>query len=135
MKIVFEKEKFVYYFAFFLLCFITLADNSRLININNSFKMVSNILISIIFLLKIFKTNYTFKQLMVIAIIGVIVMFIVLQTRNYVFFVNYIAMISLINIKLINIIKVDIFVKVLFLFTNVLVYSLDYFPTPKAHLH
>lgn len=121
-----KKKEIIYYIAMFLLFFINLADISRVINISSMIRNIITLVILALFALKIFTSKFNKKEIIFIAFLGVINIYTSVVLDNFMFLINFLAMISLKDMDIKKIVKIDLYVKLLFLLVNSLVYLYDY---------
>ncbi len=121
-----KKNEFIYLIAIFLLSFVMLCNISQIINISGKIQMLLYVLIMLIFIVKIINTKYKRKQIVPIIIIGLIMAYTSYKLSDYVFLLNYLAIIAIVGVDIKKIIKMDIIAKSLFLIPHSILYFYNY---------
>lgn len=115
------KELF-YYLGFFLLCFMVNSDISNLIEYPQVLRKAIVLCIFIFLATKIITDKYSIKQLIAMSIVGVICLYTSLKIENWMFVMNFLAIIALKNISIKKAVKIDIVVKSAFLVLHTITY-------------
>ena len=121
-----KKLDILYYIAIFGTFVINLTDISEIINIEKTFRIAIYLVLAILFIIKIIFTKYSKKQLIVIAVFGLISLYITYILDNYMFIINFLAIVGIKDIKMNNVVKIDIIVKLFFLLFHTIIYFYDY---------
>ena len=120
-----KKKEFIYLIAIFILDVISLTDISRIINIDGFFRNIIYLFSLLIFVFKIFQTTYSKKNFIFLIVWGLISLFISFKLSDYMFLMNFLVMISIVDMDINKIIKVDLIVKLIFLVIHSIVYFYD----------
>jgi len=109
-----KKSEFIYLLAILILDFISLADVSRIINIDGSIRNIVYMFTIVLFIFKIFQSRYEKKKFIFILITGLIALFVSYRLSDFMFLTDFLVMISIVDVNINKAIKIDIFVKSLF---------------------
>lgn len=121
-----KKSEFIYLLAILILDFISLADVSRIINIDGGIRNIVYMFTIILFIFKIFQSRYEKKKFIFILITGLIALFVSYRLSDFMFLTDFLVMISIVDVNINKAIKIDIFVKSLFLIIHSIFYFHDF---------
>lgn len=121
-----KRVDILYYLAIFGLFCINLIDMSDIINIADTYRTVIYMLIAILLVLKIIFTKYSKKQIIFIGILGIISLYTTYILNYYMFMINFLAIVAIKDVKINNVVKIDIALKLFFLAFSTIVYFIDY---------
>lgn len=121
-----KKSEFIYLLAILILDFISLADVSRIINIDGSIRNIVYMFTIVLFIFKIFQSRYEKKKFIFILITGLIALFVSYRLSDFMFLTDFLVMISIVDVNINKAIKIDIFVKSLFLIIHSIFYFHDF---------
>ena len=121
-----NKWSMLYYIAISILFFVITAGWSSLINLGILYNV--SISFSLLLLLIYFLSyRHNFKQLLIIFILLIILAYTFIKTKNPIFLVNFMLIISSKNIDIKRVIKIDIFIKLFFLIYHSVFYIFNLF--------
>lgn len=121
-----KKSNSLYYIGIFLVFFINLADISKVINIDGTLRDIVYILIAGILIIKILTSRLFKKEIIPIIILGIINLYTSYILDNYIFVINFLSMIAIRDIEIKKVVKIDLYIKLFYLFVNTIVYWYDY---------
>ncbi len=121
-----KKNIVLYYIAIFGVFFINLADISKVINIDGNYRKIIYIAIALLFVLKIITSKISKKEIIPIIILGAINLYTTYVLDNYMFLMNFLAIIAIKDTDIKKIVKIDICVKLFYLAVNTIFYFYDY---------
>ncbi|MCI9280948.1 MAG: hypothetical protein HFI49_01640 [Bacilli bacterium] len=121
-----KKSEFIYLLAILILDFISLADVSRIINIDGGIRNIIYMFTIVLFIFKIFQSRYEKKKFIFILITGLIALFVSYRLSDFMFLTDFLVMISIVDVNINKAIKIDIFVKSLFLIIHSIFYFHDF---------
>ena len=121
-----KKSEFIYLLAILILDFISLADVSRIINIDGNIRSIIYLFTIVLFIFKIFQSKYEKKKFLFMLIIGLIALFISYKLWDFMFLTDFLVIISIVDVDINKAIKIDIFIKSLFLIIHSLFYFHDF---------
>ena len=127
MKEKIMKNEILYYIAFFLLAFTSISKISLFFKLDNITYKIFYIIILTIFLIKFLISKYSKKMFLTVIGIGIIALYLSLVTKNFLFILDYMAIASIKDVNIKNVIKIDLTIKLLFLLIHVALYTNDYF--------
>ncbi|MBR1416985.1 MAG: hypothetical protein IJ572_04130 [Bacilli bacterium] len=116
----------IYYIAFSLLVIVNTLLKSVLIQPPVLFFQVTYVLITILFLVKIILDKPNIKESIIYVILLILMIYLYYITRNKFLVLNLLAFISIKNIDIKKIIKIDIIIKLLFILSHSIFYFYDY---------
>ena len=121
-----KKTDILYYIAIFGVFCINLVDISKIIDIESIYRTIIYISLALILVIKIVLTKYSHKQIIIMIIFGLISCYITYVLNNYMFIINFLAIMGIKGVNIKNVVKIDIIVKLLFLLIHTSVYFYDY---------
>ena len=121
-----KKIDVLYYIAIFGTFFMYLADTSKIIIIEGSIRNITLVILAILFIVKILFTKYSKSQLLLIAVFGMISLYITYVLDNFLFVTNFLAIVGIKGVDIKNIVKIDIAVKLFFILLHSIIYLHDY---------
>lgn len=121
-----KKSNSLYYIGIFLVFFINLADISKVINIDGTLRDVVYILIAGVLIIKILTSRLFKKEIIPIIVLGIINLYTSYILNNYMFVINFLSMIAIRDIEIKKVVKIDLYLKLFYLFVNTVVYWYDY---------
>lgn len=121
-----KKNELIYYIALLLLIFISLADISRIINIDGVFRNIVYLISMILFLIKIFLSKYNKKEIIFIIFLGAISLFISYKLSDFLFLMNFLAVAAISGVDIKKVIKIDLVLKIFFLLIHSIIYFNDF---------
>ena len=107
----------LYYFAIFIIFFITLSGWSTIINIGNIYYLLI-ILAMVLLALHFFSNKYSYKQLLIILLLFIVLTYTSIKINNIVFILNFLLIISAKNIDFKKVVKIDIMVRSFYLIVH-----------------
>lgn len=122
-----KKGELLYLTAFIIYCLIALSSGSVLIKISDFIKIILYLAIIILFSIKIILDKNKIKALIIYAIIAIICIYAYIKTGTIYFFINFLAIISIKNVDIKKVVKVDLILKCVFIFTHTIIYGINYF--------
>ena len=121
-----KKTDILYYIAIFGVFCINLVDISKIIDIESIYRTIIYMSLAVTLIVKIILTKYSHKQIILIIIFGLISCYVTYVLNNYMFVINFLAIVGIKGINIKNVVKIDIIVKLLFLLIHTSVYFYDY---------
>ena len=120
-----EKKITLYYIAIAIVTIKVILNTSQLIIIPEYVDNILTIFISFLFFLKLFAQKYTKKQIVIISIIGVLVLYISIVCNEYVIALTYLAIISIKGIEIKKVVKIMFITKLILISTHIIIYCLS----------
>ena len=99
------KKVNIYYLGLFMICLKNWEYISKLINFDNILGKIINLIIILIFGFCIFNRKYNKKEILLILVSGIVLLINSLYIKEYIFFLDYLAILASKNVKINNIIK------------------------------
>lgn len=122
-----NNNDILYIIPFSLYCFMSLSGGSRLIELDNSIKIILYTIIILLFGIKIVINKLSLREICIYTIIGFISVYAYIKLETIFFLMNFLAIISLKNVDIKKVVKVDIAIKGVFFITHSTLYIIDYF--------
>lgn len=121
-----KKADILYYMAIFGVFCINLIDISKIINIESAYRTIIYIALALMLVIKIIFTKYSKKQIILIALVGLISCYSTYVLNNYMFIINFLAIVGIKGVNIKTVVKIDIIVKLLFILIHTSIYFYDY---------
>lgn len=121
-----KKADILYYMAIFGVFCINLIDISKIINIESTYRTIIYIALALMLVIKIIFTKYSKKQIILIALVGLISCYSTYVLNNYMFIINFLAIVGIKGVNIKTVVKIDIIVKLLFILIHTSIYFYDY---------
>ena len=122
----YSKNSFIYYIAFILLATLRLCISSNIINFPLAFNYSIIILVAVLFILKILLDNHNLTEYLILLVLIIFFIYIYMITKNLDFMISLLAIVAIKNINIRMIVKLDIAIKLIFLFTHGSIYLINY---------
>ena len=122
-----NNNDILYIIPFSLYCFMSLSGGSRLIELGNSIKIILYAIIILLFGIKIVISKLSIREICIYTMIGLVSVYAYIKLETIFFLMNFLAIISLKNVDIRKVVKIDIAIKGIFLITHATLYIIDYF--------
>jgi len=119
-------QNILYYIAFAITVILRLSTSSTFFKISHELNQFIMLLILILFITKILLDKHTIKELLLIFITIVFSLYLFYKLDLAFLVIGFFGFISIKNIEIKNIIKIDIAIKLIFLISHSLIYGVNY---------
>lgn len=123
---VIKKNNILYYIAIFLIFVIGNNNISSIMNFNQTFRQIMYLCIVLLIFIKIINDKHKLKEFIWMGLVGIIFLYTSIKVDNIFFIINYILIISLPNVNINKIVKIDAIVKIIYLVVNSSIYYIDH---------
>ncbi len=120
-----KQKNVLYYIAIFMIFIIGNNNTSSILNLDPIFRQMMYGIAVILLGIKILCDKHSLKEYILMGILGLVFLYTSIKVDNIFFIVNYILIISISDIKISEIVKIDIIVKMTFLLVNSTIYYID----------
>lgn len=101
-----KKTDILYYIAIFGVFCINLVDISKIIDIESIYRTIIYMSLAVTLIVKIILTKYSHKQIILIIIFGLISCYVTYVLNNYMFVINFLAIVGIKGINIKNVVKI-----------------------------
>lgn len=121
-----DKNIYIYYWATILTVIKVFFTSSELITLPSEVDTAMTVLIAFLFMIKIISQLYTKKQLIMIAVAGVLILYVSLICKEFVIMLSYLAIISMKGIDVRKVIKIALPIKVILVMIHIIIYCINF---------
>lgn len=122
-----KTKNLLYYAAFMLTAILRLCTSSTLFVVTHEANQFITLIILLMFSIKILLDKHTYKELFLISIAAAISMYLFIVLDIAFIVITFFAFISIKDVEIKKVIKIDIVIKCIFLLSHSILYGLDYF--------